>query len=85
MNIGIISPLVYGDLSAHDRHYLPSDLVLAECCPLLYRHNICKKLTDLLPDQTGLNWKQIAEDILTHYQTTNFRLFQIETVCRRQF
>ena len=22
---------------------------------------------------------------LTHYQTTNFRLFQIERVCRRQF
>ena len=23
--------------------------------------------------------------ILTHYQTTNFRLFQTERVCRRQF
>ena len=23
--------------------------------------------------------------MLTHYQTTNFRLVQIETVCRRQF
>ena len=23
--------------------------------------------------------------LLTHYQTTNFRLVQIETVCRRQF
>ena len=25
------------------------------------------------------------KDPLTHYQTTNFRLFQTETVCRRQF
>ena len=24
-------------------------------------------------------------DILTHYQTTNFRLFQTDRVCRRQF
>ena len=23
--------------------------------------------------------------LLTHYQTTNFRLFQTERVCRRQF
>ena len=23
--------------------------------------------------------------VLTHYQTTNFRLFQTERVCRRQF
>ena len=26
-----------------------------------------------------------ADLILTHYQTTNFRLFQTERVCRRQF
>ena len=29
--------------------------------------------------------KQIADNILTYYQTTNFRLFQTERVCRRQF
>ena len=29
--------------------------------------------------------KQIADNILTLYQTTNFRLFQTERVCRRQF
>ena len=29
-------------------------------------------------------WKGI-KNCLTHYQTTNFRLFQTERVCRRQF
>ena len=41
-----------------------------------------------LPDDEILDWsklKQIADDILTHYQTTNFRLFQTERVCRQQF
>ena len=35
-----------------------------------------------------LDWselKQVADGILTHYQTPNFRLVKIETVCRRQF
>ena len=27
----------------------------------------------------------VWEWVLTHYQTTNFRLFQTERVCRRQF
>ena len=39
-----------------------------------------------LPDNKFLDWsklKQIADNILTHYQTTNFRLFQIERVCRQ--
>ena len=27
----------------------------------------------------------IGNNHLTHYQTTNFRLFQTERVCRRQF
>ena len=41
-----------------------------------------------LPDDKILDWsklKQIADDILTHYQMTNFRLFQIQRVCRQQF
>ena len=29
--------------------------------------------------------KENALILLTHYQTTNFRLFQIERLCRRQF
>ena len=31
------------------------------------------------------NLKAIADDKLTCYQTTNFRPFQTEKVCRRQF
>ena len=27
----------------------------------------------------------VSESPLTHYQMTNFRLFQTETVCRREF
>ena len=41
-----------------------------------------------LPDDKILDWsklKQIADDILTDYQTTDFRLFQTEGVCRQQF
>ena len=30
-------------------------------------------------------WKMTRDDHLTHYQTTNFRRFQTERVCRRQF
>ena len=30
-------------------------------------------------------WLLCFSSILTHYQTTNFRLFQTERVCRRQF
>ena len=33
-----------------------------------------------LPGMNNLDWLQ-----LTHYQTINFRLFQTERVCRRQF
>ena len=33
-------------------------------------------------DMTAVLYRDIP---LTHYQTTNFRLVQIETVCRRQF
>ena len=29
-------------------------------------------------------WERV-KNLLTHYQTTNFRLFQTERVCRRQF
>ena len=32
-----------------------------------------------------LQWNFSWSDWLTHYQTTNFRLFQTERVCRRQF
>ena len=32
-----------------------------------------------------LSTKQATKSLLTHYQTTNFRLFQTEKVCRRQF
>ena len=40
--------------------------------------------------QTLSIWKRLKFDIwesvnLTHYQTTSFRLFQTERVCRRQF
>ena len=37
------------------------------------------------------DWNNLPDEIknhchpLTHYQTTNFRLFQTERVCRRQF
>ena len=30
-------------------------------------------------------WNLYLKITLTHYQTTNFRLFQTERVCRRQF
>ena len=43
---------------------------------------------DQLPDNKILDWfklKQIADDSLTLSQTTNFRLFQTQRVCRRQF
>ena len=36
----------------------------------------------LLPYQIKI---QPARPHLTHYQTTNFRLFQTERVCRQQF
>ena len=29
--------------------------------------------------------QSVSSNPLTHYQTTNFRLFQTERVCRRQF
>ena len=31
------------------------------------------------------NWQKCKCNILTHYQTTNFTLFRIERLCRRQF
>ena len=38
-------------------------------------------------DQTAENMQShvMVETTLTHYQTTNFRLFQTERVCRRRF
>ena len=33
----------------------------------------------------SLSMCTISVELLTHYQTTNFRLFQTERVCRRQF
>ena len=36
-------------------------------------------------DHAGLHGIILSGDALTHYQTTNFRLFQTERVCRRQF
>ena len=33
----------------------------------------------------GAVLKSSSQWQLTHYQTTNFRLFQIERVCRQQF
>ena len=41
-------------------------------CFLFLKGHKCKKI----------GWRAIG---LTHYQTTNFRLFQTERVCRRQF
>ena len=41
-----------------------------------------------LPDDKILDWsklKQIADNILTLSQMTNFRPYQTERVCRRQF
>ena len=41
-----------------------------------------------LPDDKIVDWsklKQRADDILTLYQMTNFRPFQTERLCRRQF
>ena len=43
------------------------------------------KSLNALPDDKILDWsklKQIGDDILTHYQTTKFRLLQTERVCR---
>ena len=40
------------------------------------------------PNQKHLQMTFVAKlmiSLLTHYQTTNFRLFQTERVCRRQF
>ena len=34
---------------------------------------------------TSSEYEAIACIVLTHYQMTNFRLFQIERLCRRQF
>ena len=36
-------------------------------------------------DYTGHKATTEVKGALTHYQTTNFRLFQTERVCRRQF
>ena len=51
---------------------------------------VCIKmwLINSLPDDKFLDWsklKQIADDILTLSQTTNFTTVQIERVCRREF
>ena len=45
--------------------------------PVKYTWNYKTELIDW-----SINW---LVDWLTHYQTTNFRLFQTERVCRRQF
>ena len=49
-------------------------------------------MTARLPFADSVDQNQITdrmqtelESTLTHYQTTNFRLFQTERVCRRQF
>ena len=34
--------------------------------------------------QMHLRIRTLKIGVLTHYQTTNFRLFQIERLCRRQ-
>ena len=44
---------------------------------IIFFHEIKKKLSRTDMKCNGLD--------LTHYQTTNFRLFQTERVCRRQF
>ena len=56
-------------------------LVAEPTCP---GQSLLHSLTnDKILDQCKL--KTVADDNLTHYQTTNFRLFQIERLCRRQF
>ena len=38
-----------------------------------------------LSEDDSLNVGQMTSSHLTHYQTTNFRLFQTERICRRLF
>ena len=46
----------------------------------------CKMYITLFTIKAMANkYFQGAQMMLTHYQTTNFRLFQTERVCRRQF
>ena len=50
--------------------------------------NVFKRLLQQTHKNPGRFGKRLTEKILkhlTHYQTTNFRLFQTERVCRRQF
>ena len=68
-------------------HFLLSNLVLYWPQRAIFIVKIASGVNPL-PGDKVLDWsklKQIADDILTHYQTTNFRLFQSERVCRRQF
>ena len=63
--------------------YVQTDLALHS--PLLFFfYNFLS--TELYPVQFNhLNWVYVKVNNLTLSQTTNFRLFQIERVCRRQF
>ena len=52
--------------------------LFSQCFPQLYIFSASKCVM--------VNLVQVpTKSMITHYQTTNFRLFQTERVCRRQF
>ena len=46
---------------------------------------VISRSTTEISEITRLKIRSPVSDTLTHYQTTNFRRFQTERVCRRQF
>ena len=53
---------------------------LLETSNFSFSHSVCKRFVS-----QGSQKVSLCGNGLTHYQMTNFRLFQTERVCRRQF
>ena len=71
--------------NAGNQHFL----LFPQCFSTLSKTNFNFSATSIFSSANAFNlvWPKILPfgKELTHYQTTNFRLFQTERVCRRQF